>query len=207
MNWIVSSDLHLTDKPQDDHRWGIFDFLAKQQKKHRIKGCLLLGDITDEKDGHSATLVNRMIDGLTKLEPPVYILKGNHDFIDPSNPYFQFLNWVDGIHFITQSEQVTPGIFAVPHQPSQRSFDDAVSHIDHNMGIVLLHGLFEGAISETGQRLSGLSTVKLAARKPRLVLAGDVHKPQQVGIVTYVGAPYRIKFGDNYTPRVLLLED
>jgi hypothetical protein len=38
------------------------------------------------------------------------------------------------------------------------------------------------------------------------VVAGDVHEPQTLGVVTYVGSPCLCSFGDSYQPRVLLLD-
>lgn len=208
MTWLVTADLHLDSKPQHEYRWGIFDWMAKVQQKHCFSGCLILGDITDEKDCHSASLVNRMVEGLCKLEPPVYILKGNHDYIDRNNPYFGFLNCINGLEFITKPKEIDVRIAAIPHQPDQKSFDEAYKEVlweleGEDIQMVLLHGLFDGAISETGQRLSGLKCPKFDAP---LVLAGDVHAPQQVGQITYVGAPYRVRFGDAYNPRVLHLD-
>ena len=205
MTWLVTADLHLTDRPQDAYRWGIFDWLAEQQEIHKTKGCLILGDITDKKDCHSASLVNRLVDGLCALNPPVYILKGNHDYVDRSNPFFKFLSNIDGIDFICETCTINSAIYAIPHQPDQASFDAACKAMPPGQQIVLLHGLFDGAIAETGQRLTGLSLAQLEKKRPRLILAGDVHKPQQVGCLTYVGAPYRVRFGDDYNPRVVLV--
>lgn len=36
------------------------------------------------------------------------------------------------------------------------------------------------------------------------IIAGDVHVPQEVGPVTYLGAPHPICFGDNWLPRFML---
>jgi hypothetical protein len=39
------------------------------------------------------------------------------------------------------------------------------------------------------------------------IISGDIHVPQTLGPVTYVGAPYTIDFGDRFAPRVLILEE
>lgn len=39
------------------------------------------------------------------------------------------------------------------------------------------------------------------------IYAGDIHTPQKVGAVQYVGAPHPVKFGDNYETRMLRLDD
>ena len=38
------------------------------------------------------------------------------------------------------------------------------------------------------------------------VYSGDIHTPQKAGPVTYVGAPYLVDFGDDYAPRVIVLD-
>ena len=80
MTWLFASDLHLSDRPKDRYRFGLFKWLAEQQQKHQITATFILGDITDRKDNHSAVLVNKTVNSLLTLKPPVYILKGNHDF-------------------------------------------------------------------------------------------------------------------------------
>jgi len=40
------------------------------------------------------------------------------------------------------------------------------------------------------------------------IISGDIHKPQRIGeYVEYVGAPYHIRFGDQYLPRILKIDD
>jgi len=39
------------------------------------------------------------------------------------------------------------------------------------------------------------------------IIAGDVHVPQEVGPVTYLGAPHPVRFGDTWLPRFMLFED
>lgn len=46
---IMISDLHLTDSPRDEYRWGLFPWLREQIKVYKIEHLLILGDITDRK--------------------------------------------------------------------------------------------------------------------------------------------------------------
>lgn len=207
MTWLVTSDLHLSDRPRDAYRFGLFPWLACQQEKHHVDATFVLGDVTDSKDRHSAKLVNQIIDELIKLKPPIYILTGNHDSIDPNNPFFKFINCIEGIRFIIKPEETLPGLFMFPHQRSQVEFDAACKIIKPKSW-VFCHQTFDGSIAETGRRLSGLSTSTIESLKPRACLAGDIHRPQHVGpVVEYVGSPYLVRFGDAFTPRVLLLKD
>src|SRR5882724_7118261 len=100
MKWLLTSDLHLSDKPRDAYRFGLFPWLAKQQKAHNVDAIFILGDLTENKDRHSAKLVNQTIESLLTLRPPVYILRGNHDGIDPGSPFFKFVNSIEGIKLI-----------------------------------------------------------------------------------------------------------
>src|SRR5712671_4879029 len=208
--WMLIGDLHLTDRAQDDYRFGIFNWIHKQQKNQPVAATFLAGDLTDQKDRHSATLVNKIIDGLLKLEPPVYIVMGNHDYRDPKNPFFKFLNHIEGIKFITSPYLVnfkTP-IALIPHYRTQVEFDQAIKSVsDQNPAAFLVHQTFDGAIAESGVRLSGLSASLIESAKPPLgIYAGDVHKPQRQGRVAYLGAPYHIRFGDDFTPRILRID-
>lgn len=205
--WMFVGDLHLTDSSKDEYRWGIFKWLMKQQEKLKPDGTFLAGDITDSKDRHSATLVNRIVAGLTILKPPVYIDMGNHDYRDPDNPFFKFLNHINGIHFITKPTVVTAGkdIAILPHVREQADFDAMVKFCarDHPAAF-LCHQTFDGAIAESGVRLTGLSASPIESLKPELgVYAGDVHRPQTQGQVTYIGCPYNVRFGDNFEPRCI----
>ncbi len=208
MPWLITSDLHTTDRPRDAYRFGIFSWLARMQRLYGTTATFLLGDLTDRKDNHSSALVNALVDGMTELHPPVYVLMGNHDFIDPTNPFFKFLSCVEGLHFVTQPMWVEEHKVAlIPHQPDQAAFDRACEIIQPNARAVLCHATFEGAIAETGARLTGLRASLVSQMAPKaMVVAGDVHKPQRCGPVTYVGSPYHVRFGDQCTPRVLLIK-
>lgn len=203
---LITSDIHCTDQPRDAYRFGLFDWMNTQQKKHQVEATFILGDLTDLKDKHSANLVNAVIAGLKKLKPPVHIPMGNHDYFNPLMPYFHFLNHMN-IHFYVD---VTPidhlKLVMIPHQLSQECLDEAFARVPAGWGI-MCHQTFTGAHSESGTPLTGYTLPKNSAR---FILSGDVHAPQCVstpnGDVIYCGSPYHVRFGDNFTPRVLLSE-
>jgi hypothetical protein len=168
--------------------------------------------LTDRKDNHSSALVNRIIDELLKLKPPVYILRGNHDGIDPSNPFFRFLQTIEGLDFVVEPMVLgegyadQPKVALIPHQANQAALDRACGIVRHKMPGVFMHQTLDGAMAETGTRLSGLRASLIEDRQPLTWLSGDVHKPQTLNCgLTYVGAPYHVRFGDDYEPRVLLI--
>ncbi len=205
--WLMIGDLHLTDHARDSYRFNIFDWIKKQQANEPVAATFLAGDITDSKDRHSATLVNQIVAGLIKLKPPVYICMGNHDYRDNKSPFFKFLSHIEGLHFITEPTIVHHGkrMAIIPHVRKQDEFDEAVFDCQkHNPSSFLVHQTFEGAIAESGVRLNGLSASLIESCKPELgVYAGDVHKPQTQGQVTYIGCPYQVRFGDDFDPRCI----
>jgi predicted phosphodiesterase len=208
VTWLITSDLHLSDRARDEHRFELFQWLAKQQQKYNTTATFILGDITEKKDKHSSKLVNRIIDELIGLKPPIYILKGNHDFIDPDNPYFKFLNCIEGVEFVVEPTFLKEhGMAMIPHQPNQQALDKTASIIPDKAPGVVLHQALDGAIAETGARLSGLSAAAIETKRPLGAWAGDIHRPQRVGGITYVGAPYHVRFGDDFSPRVLIIKN
>jgi hypothetical protein len=68
-----------------------------------------------------------------------------------------------------------------------------------------MHQTVTGAISENGMKMEN-PKMPLFPRTLK-VYSGDIHVPQRIGRVEYVGAPHPIKFGDKYKTRFLLLND
>jgi hypothetical protein len=208
MNWLLSADLHLSDRARDSYRFGLFSWLKKQQQKNKVDATFLLGDLTQEKDRHSSALVNRIVEELLTLTPPVYVLRGNHDGTNPDSPFFKFLNSITGLNFVVKPTFLHKyEIAMIPHCADQATLDAACKQMPINPTAVFAHQTFSGAIAETGAVLSGLSAAPVSALKPWLgVYSGDVHTPQRCADVTYVGAPYHVRFNDQFEPRVLLIK-
>ena len=208
MCYLLVGDLHLTDRPRDAYRFEIFDWVKKQQDKYDPKATFLMGDITDQKDRHSATLVNKTVQGLRKLGP-IFILMGNHDYTDADNPFFGFLNYIDDIFFISDPEILLGSVAVMPHIRNEEQFQ---AHLrifkeqPQRLDLLLLHNTMQGALSETGAVLHGYKMDGIEALTLGIgCFAGDIHHPQTTGPVTYVGTPYHVRFGDNFKPRCLLV--
>lgn len=201
--FLITTDIHLNDKPRDAYRYGLFPWLVKQQEKYNPVATFILGDLTDAKDRHSSMLVNNLVNGLDLLKSPIYILKGNHDYINEENPFFGFLTEIPGLHFFVHPAFIHElGVYMLPHQPNQGALDLAFKQAPDG-GLIMMHQTLAGAISETGGALNGFVRPPASVRA---VLSGDVHKPQVTNGVTYVGAPYHVRFGDRYEPRVMLFD-
>lgn len=209
MRLLITSDLHFNDKAMDRYRFGLFEWLAKEQRKRQTDALFILGDLTENKDRHPATLVNKVVEGLRLLRPPIYILRGNHDGIDPTCPYFKFLNAVEGVTFVLKTQTVHNGRFGMlPHCRDQSELNNNCTLLPKGLVAIFGHNTFEGAIAETGASLSGLRLAPIESLRPGAVWAGDIHRPQRVGrLLNYVGSPYHVRFGDDFNPRVVLLVD
>lgn len=216
MNSLLISDLHLSNNPRDVYRWKLFTWLRDAIPKHSVKYLFILGDLCEEKDRHPAQLVNRVVDELfltyrqTGLTT-VYILRGNHDGIDPNTSYFKFLGKYPSIQFI-ETPFATPfcdrEVLMLPHTTNPKA---AWEHVEfHLADYVFMHATIRGAVSESGMQLDGIPPGLLATARRAKIYSGDVHVPQKVKSgrveVEYIGAPYPVRFGDNFEPRAILIE-
>lgn len=212
MRALFVSDLHLTDRPLDAYRWEIFPQLRDLSNEHGINDLFILGDLTEFKDYHSSRLVNRLVDALYQLRKDsriaeVFVLKGNHDGLDPALPYFKFLRKLPWCRFYTEPEWLERGQDSVLLLPHTRNPEEDWEGLELGQAShIFFHGTVTGAVSESGQKLEGLSVDWFKGLRS-CILGGDIHVPQTVArTIEYIGAPYPIRFGDDFKPRALLLD-
>lgn len=204
MRRLVSSDWQLADNQRDKYRldW-VKNELPKLVDKYKPDQLLVLGDITEAKDAHPASLVNEIVDLFYDLQKTCYviILQGNHDFLHKEHPYFKFVSKFDNVEWIAKPTDLDNCLY-LPHTRDYKKDWKEVTF--KNFEYIFAHNIFEG-VKANGQKLSGipLSTFPDGS----CVISGDVHEPQSFDVLTYVGAPFLCDFGDDYQPRVLLLDD
>jgi len=207
MSGIVTSDIHFTDNPNDEYRWGLLPWLAEQAKEHNTTWIAILGDLTVAKDRHSARLVNRFCDGIEALTKysRVIILKANHDYVDEDSPFFGFLRHMTGkVVYVDKPYEWSDYLF-LPHTRSWERDWKPYLNSWNNYDIIFTHQTYDGALAENGQTLRGIPPSIFKGYKGQ-VISGDVHVPQRLSSkLLYVGAPYRIKYGDDFIPRILLV--
>jgi hypothetical protein len=205
---LITSDIHLTDRPEDEYRWELFPWLLKQVERRQVAHVCILGDLTDSKDRHSARLVGRVVDCVLKLAAvvDVWLLKGNHDYVDPQCPFFGFLGQLPRVHYVSVPQVAWLGrrkVLMLPHVREVEAFNN--KHF-HDVVAVFTHHTFKGAKLESGVCADwGMTTEEFADLMPSgvRIVSGDVHVPQRLGCVLYCGAPHPVRFGDTYQPRVL----
>lgn len=206
---LITGDIHGNASPKEKYRFDLLSKIPDLLREHNASHLVILGDLTDAKNNHDAKLVNLMVDWLASCAAVarVIVLKGNHDYTDPDQPFFAFLNHIPNIRWISKPTvlKFTLGRFLfLPHTDDhERDWSD----IDlRAFPRVFCHNTFAGARNEHGGELKGIPTSIFATNQN--VISGDIHTAQRVGkIVRYVGAPYLIDFGDSYNPRMLLIDD
>lgn len=205
MTILVTSDLHLNALPRDRYRHDFQKQLRAFVTKHQVSTVLILGDFTDDKNYHSGTLVNEIVDYIQQLAQmaDVTLLKGNHDYASANEvAFFTFLGQLECVKWIGEPRLIGDLMF-LPHATDPKR---EWAHLPmEGLDWIFAHQTFEGAKDDQGRPMGGPSTSIFP--KGSRVVSGDVHGAQTVGPVTYVGSPYRIDFGDDFEPRVLLIKD
>ena len=217
---LITADVHLSINARDCYRLNAMQKFPTLLKKQGIELLLILGDLCEEKDNHSAELVNAVVSLVYSFAQccPVIILQGNHDYQSgPDNPFFGFLRRIERVSWVGQptalnslqnvpeavSRALGRGAILLPHSANPdrdwrdldfRKYDWAVTH-----------QTFAGATSDSGFKLSGVSLSLFP--KHMQIVSGDIHHSQQLGNLTYCGSPFRIDFGDDFEPRILLIDD
>lgn len=209
---LVTADLHLTANPKDRYRFQAMEFLADMITERDVDRLIILGDITHEKNYHSDTLVNDVVDLLYNFSClcPLDIMQGNHDYVEADTPFFHFVRLLKDVSWIRlPTLKHIDGLGEccfLPHTRNYKKDWNAIKEFWHDAKLIFAHNAFEGALADTGKKLGG---IPLGALPDKIrVISGDIHKPQQLSpYFDYVGSPYTQKYGDDYVPRVLLFAD
>lgn len=201
---LCTSDWQLADNQRDKYRldW-VKNELPKLIQKYKPDQLLVLGDVTESKDNHPASLVNEIVDLFYDLQKTCYviILQGNHDFLHKEHPYFKFVSKFDNVEWIAKPT-VLDNCLYLPHTRNHKQDWKRIDFSEHEF--IFAHNIFEG-VKANGQKLSGIPLTIFP--DSACVISGDVHEPQSFDVLTYVGSPFTTDFGDDLQPRVLLLDD
>lgn len=208
MKTLITSDWHFSDKARDAYRWHFLKWLRKTIITHNIDRVIMLGDLTEAKDNHGAWLVNRVTDAIAELASLCNVIgiRGNHDGISPDHPFFGYFQHLPHVKWITFPTRIDNELF-LPHSSNpQRDWKELGDEYTQTR-VHYCHQTFVGAVADNASGFKLKGGVPIDIIPPRVsVYSGDVHRPQQIGPVIQVGAPYRVDFGDDYEPRVIVLD-
>jgi len=205
MNRIILADLHFDSDPLTEYRWDIFYNIKRIISKYTsIDFIDILGDLTEKKDKHDSALVNRITYHLQDLvgttHAKVRILMGNHDYINEDEPFFEFLNQIDGVYFISHPLK-NGDTFFIPNSKNLVIPNEGLE----GTNFLYLHQPFKGSVAQGGFILQEGADPSLVENLSCTIYSGDIHSPQKVGNINYVGAPYHVYFGDNYDGRAIVI--
>lgn len=202
---LATTDWHLDDNPDNEYRWEAIPRVVDLCRVHKVSHVIHLGDAVDRKDRFSGRFVNRLIAGFQEIAAvsPLDVLRGNHDTPLNGPAFFEFLNEMSGnISYVTDPKEIRGGIFL----PFAADPAGEWSSIDFGKyEAAFMHQTVTGARGENGTELSG-PTFPVFPKRLK-IYSGDVHVPQRVGQVIYVGCPHPIKYGDTFPCRMLLLDE
>lgn len=215
---LLTSDLHFVADPACEYRFALFPWLHRICKEERIKTLCILGDLVDRKDNHPAVLVNRIADAFEWLHADtgveIVIMTGNHDWLKEGEEFFKFLRHIDGVSYVTEpwEHPDTQGPLAMFLPFSKHPMEAWKNLTSLEMyEYVFMHQTVAGSVASNGQHMPGEELPDIFDGVNQ-IYSGDIHVPQVVQTperirVEYVGSPYHVHFGDNFTPRVVLLEN
>lgn len=218
---IATSDWHLTEDTDKEYRWEVFQNLMDSIVDLEPDAVIFAGDLTDKKAGHSEVMVNRMVEsfnGLSNLlverEVVFYFITGNHDYLmDPSNPFFKFLEVLPNINVVVDTkvvefdnEEIAFPVMMIPHRhtPMHRRVDIDEEDV-RDATLIFMHETFHNAKASNGMKMEG-SRISTFTNTQASCFSGDIHVPQKLGPITYIGTPHPVHFGDVYESRMLLID-
>jgi len=205
---LLVSDLHLTANPADEYRWALFPWLWHQLVINKCRTLFIGGDITDAKDYHGAELVNRLTRAMVQTASHVeqiIINRGNHDYLREGHTFFEFLNLWPNIRYFTKPADLSAegeSVLLLPYSKNPAQDWAALSLADYQY--LFMHQTLAGSVSSNGQRMEGDLMPEL--HRVGKIWSGDIHVPQVIGPVEYIGSPYPVHFGDSFRGRAVLLD-
>jgi len=202
---LLFTDTHFDDNPDNEYRWDVFDGIHHLLSERPVTHVYHLGDICDRKDRFTGAFVNRLLTKMREVgeRTPLTVLRGNHD--NPLNgpAYFTFVNGLlPGVDYVTEP-QVRGKLALLPFSPDPKKDWEDIPF--RNLLAAFMHITVTGAIAENGREMVGQDPSVL----PRALklYSGDIHNPQTLRNLTYVGCPHPVKFGDAFPCRMLLLDE
>lgn len=213
---IYFSDTHFSNRPQDEYRWSLFPFLENLIRESGARYLFFLGDLTEQKDEHTGELVNRIFRNLRKLanaltensqsNATIFMLSGNHCGLSADKSFFRFLHrgLMGKILYFSKPAEI--GLFQqkylfLPHTRDFSTYTRAYDFKKYDR--VFFHQPIAGAVTENGDKLKDGIDASVFDGCPQAI-GGDVHVPQVLGNARFVGAPHVLRYGDMFTPQVLI---
>lgn len=221
---LVTADWQLTHLPDDEYRWGVFGQVVDLASQLKCDRLAVLGDVVDRKDHLPNKFIVRLMEDFAFLASrfeSIVVLAGNHDYRVQGESILGALKYLDP-RFHPRDDDSTDGTITVFEEAEfpahELCGDNSEAWIPTgrwpdrplNVDVAFAHECVVGAMADDmGTPLEGADP-RAALKGTPLVLAGDVHGAQDLRIGgtdwRYVGAPHHIRFGEEWTPMMGLLD-
>jgi hypothetical protein len=203
--FLLTTDWHLTDNPDNEYRWQVFGAVRQAKTRYPISHVFGLGDMIDRKDRFPSSFINRLVEESSTIAPFSW-MRGNHDTTLHPPSFFSFMSdpfFRADVRYINEPTIWNPDLLLLPF--SAKPKEDWRQFDLRSFKSVFMHATVKGAVTENGQVMEGTGFPMLPGSVK--FYSGDVHVPQKVRNVEYVGCPHPIKFGDRFPCRMLLLDE
>lgn len=181
----------------------IVNQVGELAKKFQVKRIFLLGDVFDLKDRIPARIMILFAEAVKKFPCKLTILKGNHDFAEDDYAPVRLLEREGRLEFISEPS-FDMEIAFLPYFRKYETFTEEWKKLhetikgdtgfDANVKLFLFHNTVSGAKFSNNLKAEG--TFDLPTFANIRYLAGDIHLPQKVGPIQYLGSPYQVDFGE-----------
>jgi len=182
---------------------GIANQVGELAKKFQVKRIFLLGDVFELKDRIPARIMILFAEAVAKFPCPLVILKGNHDFAEDDYAPVRLLEREGKVKFIA-APYINMEIAFLPYFRKYENFKEewiklhetikGDTGFDVNVKLFLFHNTVSGAKFANNRKAEGEFDLPTFANIR--YLAGDIHLPQKVGPIQYLGSPYQVDFGE-----------
>jgi len=211
---LIITDTHLTDAASEEYRWRVFDFVREELDKGGYTDLFHLGDVLDKKDKHRSELVNRVVTELIDISNkycPITILAGNHDYVvDRSECFLRFLNEFENITWIDEPTYWEEDQFLfLPHSRLPENEWEQWLPIINNPALkfIFMHQSIIGSKVSNYHELNHGLDPNFFNDVSANIISGDIHLPQDLRNVTYLGTPHPVSFGDSHQPRMMVIKN
>lgn len=178
-------------------------------KAHELNVPLIIaGDLHDTKANLRGECVTAMINTLNMVTTPTYILRGNHDQINEKSEQhsLDFLKLIPNVLVIDDFNQDI-GLNFIPYQHQIAMFEHYLDLVPTGSTIIMHQGVKGSNAGDYMQDPTAIAKELLADYR---VISGHYHtrqdikcgRPRQgaIGLMSYVGNPYTLNFGEANDP-------
>lgn len=169
---------------------------------------IVAGDLHDTKANMRGECITAMINTFNRTTVPVYVLRGNHDQINEKSEShsLDFLKLINNV-FVIDYFSVNSDFNFIPYQNDVEMFKFYLSKVPEGATIIMHQGVKGSSSGDYMQDPTAIEKELLANHR---VISGHYHTRQDikcgrprkggVGLMSYIGNPYTLNFGEANDP-------